>query len=297
MEKKIKLLLFNNIAAFILLTGIYNFSIYISEYHKFSEQNHTYGKKLNIGNYRLLAKCKQNMDICPMKLKEWISNNDMDERKDISNNERKYAEIKKQSNGSLSNNRKDHKKHNKNKSCIFETKKYSRMEKKIFKELDYADFLKNNKTISDKIYKKIMGKKYGFRLSLPIFFVVLLSILLLLDLFVGYGLINGLFYVLNIIAQTVESSAAGGVTPLKKMLRPLHEWLKNSPFGSFFKSASQVAGSAGKPNVDKHYYITGFFGFLIYFIPVFIIGVTCILGIFYYHKKVKKYEKIKFRKG
>ncbi|SBS91578.1 Plasmodium exported protein (Pm-fam-a like), unknown function [Plasmodium malariae] len=235
------------------------------------------------------------MDTCPMKLKEWISNNDMDERKDISNNERKYAEIKKQSNGSLSNNRKDHKKHNKNKSCIFETKKYSRMEKKIFKELDYADFLKNNRTISDKIYKKIIRKKYGFRLSLPIFFVFLLSILLLLDLFVGYGLIRVLFKVLNIIATRVVTENISGVTPFRKFLEPLHRGLKNSFFGSFFKSTVKITQSSNK--IDEHYYITGFFGFLIYFIPIFIIGVTCILGIFYYHKKVKKYEKIKFRKG
>ncbi|SBS99871.1 Plasmodium exported protein (Pm-fam-a like), unknown function [Plasmodium malariae] len=230
-----------------------------------------------------------------MGLKVGIPNYDMTERKDIFNNENIFAQLNRQSNRSLSRNIERHKKDKKNNSCIFETEQYSRFEKKIFKELDYANFLKNNRGISNRIYQKIIRKKYRFRLGLPIFFVLLLSILLLLDLFVGYGLIRGLFKILKIISEHLEYKGPGKVEAVQVMLKPLHDWLKTSPFSSFFECAVNGTSSTGS-SIDKHSYITSFFGFLIYFIPIFIIGVTCILGVFYYHKKVKKYEKIKFKK-
>ncbi|KAI4839611.1 fam-l protein [Plasmodium brasilianum] len=295
MEKNIKLLLFINIATFIPLTWICHFSNETRTYYGSLGENYINNKKLNTKNYRLLAKCKHNKDLCSMGLKVGIPNNDMKERKDISNNENIFAQLNRQSNRSLLRNIERHKKDKKNNSRIFETEQYSRFEKKIFKELDYANFLKNNRGISNRIYKKIIRKKYGFRLGLPIFFVLLLSILLLLDLFVGCGLIRGLFKILNIISEHLNYTGTGGVKALQVMLRPLHEWLKKSPFSSFFECAVNGTSSTGR-SIDKHYYITGFFGFLIYFIPFFIIGVTCILGVFYYHKKVKKYEKIKFKK-
>ncbi|KAI4841030.1 hypothetical protein MKS88_000798 [Plasmodium brasilianum] len=296
MEQKFKLLIFINISLFILLTWIYYFDDDVSELYKSQDEYYKHSNKLNIRNYRLLSICKHNNDTFIVSLNEVNSNSGMNEKKDIYNNEQMFAKLKRKPNRSSSNNMEFSKKGKKNKSCIFETKKYSRMEKKIFKEQDYLDFLKSNRTIRNNTYQKIIRKKYGFRITLPILFVLLLCILLLLDLFEGCGLIRGLFKVLNIIATTVESTT-NSVTPLQKMLRPLHEWLKNSFFGSFFQKSIQVAASGDKPKIVKHYYITGFFGFLIYFIPIFIIGVTCILGIFYYHKKVKKYEKIKFRKG
>ncbi|SBT85817.1 fam-l protein [Plasmodium malariae] len=297
MEQKFKLLIFINISLFILLTWIYHSDDDVSEPYKSPDENCKHSNKLNIRNYRLLSKCKHNNDTFIVSLNEVNSNNRMNEKKDIYSNEQIYAELKRKPNRSSSNNMEFSKKGKKNKSCIFETKKYSRMEKKIFKELNYLDFLKNNRTIRNNTYQKIIRKKYGFRITLPILFVLLLCILLILDLFDGCGLIRGLFKLLNIIATKVVSPTTDGVKPLQKMLRPLHEWLKNSSFGSFFKSAPKVARNGASTNIDKHYYITGFFGFLIYFIPIFIIGVTCILGIFYYHKKVKKYEKIKFSKG
>ncbi|SBS99391.1 PIR Superfamily Protein, partial [Plasmodium malariae] len=271
-----------------------------SKPYKSPDENCKHSNKLNIRNYRLLSKCKHNKGTFIVGLNEVNSNNRMNEKKDIYNNEQIFAKLKINPNRGSSNNMEFSKKGKKNKSCVFETKKYSRMEKKIFKELSYLDFLKNNRTIRNNTYQKIIRKKYGFRITLPILFVLLLCILLILDLYANCGLIRGLFKILNIIATTattVGSTTTDGVKPLQKFLNPLHQWLKKSPFGSFFKSAAQVADGASKSNIDKHSYITGFFGFLIYFLPIFIIGVTCILGIFYYHKKVKKYEKIKFRKG
>ncbi|KAI4841151.1 hypothetical protein MKS88_000386 [Plasmodium brasilianum] len=296
MEKKIKLLLFINIATFIPLTWICHFSNENRTFYESLGENYKNDKKLNKKNYRLLAKCKHNKDSCTMGLKEGIPNIDMTKRKDISNNENIFEQLNRQSNRSLSRNMERHKKDKKNNSCIFETEQYSRFEKKIFKELDYANFLKNNRGISNRIYQKIIRKKYGFRFGLPIFFVLLLSILLLLDLYVGFGLIRGLFKILNIISKPLGYADKGNVKAVQVMLQPLHERLKQSHFSSFFEYAVNVTGNSGSSNIDKHSYITGFFGFLIYFIPLFIIGVTCILRVFYYHKKVKKYEKIKFKK-
>ncbi|SBT01080.1 hypothetical protein PMALA_079640 [Plasmodium malariae] len=69
------------------------------------------------------------------------------ERKDISNNEKVDSGKKKKLSGFPLKVAGGHKSDMKNKSCLFDTNKYSHMEKKIFKELDYIVFLKNNKTV------------------------------------------------------------------------------------------------------------------------------------------------------
>lgn len=50
------------------------------------------------------------------------------------------------------------------------------MEKEIFKELDYIDFLKEKRTVSNKTYKKITLEKYGLSiiLLLLLFFLLLI---------------------------------------------------------------------------------------------------------------------------
>ncbi|SBT00959.1 hypothetical protein PMALA_079140, partial [Plasmodium malariae] len=123
-----------------------------SELYKSQDENYKHSNKLNIRNYRLLSKCKHNKDTFILGLNEVNSNNGMNEKKDIYNNEHIFAKLKRKPNRSSSNNMEFSKKGKKNKSCIFETKKYSRMEKKIFKELNYLDFLKNNRTIRVEYY-------------------------------------------------------------------------------------------------------------------------------------------------
>ncbi|SBT01430.1 Plasmodium exported protein (Pm-fam-a like), unknown function [Plasmodium malariae] len=220
-------------------------------------------------------------------LKEEIQN-ELHDKKDITNNEKWDEDKKKQSSGSSSMSTRGHKKNEKNKSCIFETKKYSNLEKKIFKELDYVDFLRNNKTISDNIYKKIMRKKCSLRIVLPLLLLLFLLISLILDLSNSFGLVKGLCKILNLYASTNWYSS-------------LHLFLKKSPLNWLFKSGDKlkykVSDAANNVNFVQDYtYVYQFFDFLIYVIPFIILGVTIILGVIYYHNKVKKYEKIKFRK-
>ncbi|SBS96225.1 Plasmodium exported protein (Pm-fam-a like), unknown function, partial [Plasmodium malariae] len=147
-------------------------------------------------NYRLLAYCKKDKYSNNLGLKGELSNYGVNDKKYIYNNNKRYKETNKQSNGSSSKNKVYYKYDNKKKSYIFETKKYSHLEKKIFKELDYIDFLKRNRTISDKTYKKVILKKFRLRLALPLFFVYFLLLSLLLDYIFNCGLVRGLFKIL-----------------------------------------------------------------------------------------------------
>ncbi|SBT00537.1 Plasmodium exported protein (Pm-fam-a like), unknown function [Plasmodium malariae] len=237
--------------------------------------------KLNIRNYRSLEKYKQEKDSNNVWLKEEVPNNGICEKKYVSINERVSPGKKKQSNRFSSNNLGGNKQDMKNKSCIFETKQYSRLEKKIFKELDYVDFLKNNRTISNKVYFKTIYKKYVPRFALPLFFLLLFFTYLLAD-FWGLGLIGALCYLLN------------KITP--GWLKPLHELLKKSALAPFFKSIDKLPKVTSKDKDWDHFYVTGFLGLFLYLIPFIIFGVTLILKVVYYHKKVKKYQKIKFGK-
>ncbi|SBT00333.1 Plasmodium exported protein (Pm-fam-a like), unknown function, partial [Plasmodium malariae] len=247
------------------------------------DECYSYCKKYYSRNYRLMAQYNEDKDSVFVCLNEKVPNG-VNYKRDIANNEKLVVEKEKKLNGRFSRNVRCHKKNMKNKSCIFETKKYSRLEKKIFKEIDYTDFMKNSRTISEKTYYKIILKKYGLRLALPYIVILLLSTSLILDIN-GFGLIGVLIKILNTILET-------------EWLKSLHETLKASFLGDFLKSAHKGLKPLSRKGkaVPDHYYVTGFFGIFIYLIPFIVIGVTIILWVIYYHKKVKKYEKIKFMK-
>ncbi|SBS98030.1 Plasmodium exported protein (Pm-fam-a like), unknown function [Plasmodium malariae] len=263
-------------------------------------------RQLYIRNYRLLAKynhVKDSSIVCLKKEIPVVVNN----KKDIPYIERENIIKKNASNGYSPRNARGNKKCVKNKSCIFEMKKYSHLEKKIFKELDYVDFLKKNNTISDKIYKSIIRKKCGLRFALPLLLIFVLLISFILDNFWGYGLTFGLFKVIVLISPAVQVSELKNYPYLKDFennlskfftketspaIATLHVWLTKSPLSWFTNSVVETQGGTIKGN----YCVTGFFGFLIYFVPIFILGIILISAVVYYHKKVKKYEKIKFRK-
>ncbi|SBT00507.1 Plasmodium exported protein (Pm-fam-a like), unknown function [Plasmodium malariae] len=243
-----------------------------------------YDRKLYMRNYRSLPKFEKDKDSNIAWLKEKISNNGMYENKDICYNEMRILGKSQRSNINSGKSTGENKQVIKNNSCIFETKKYSRSEKKIFKELDFENFLKKNRTISNKLYNKIMRKKYGLRLSLSLLFLLFLSTSLLLE-FCGLGLVSLLCYIMKIIKP--------------RSLNYLHNMLKGSSFNMFFKSietSGRTRNVSGRVIKADHYYITGFFGIFIYLLPFILFGVTLLLKVVYYHKKVKKYQKIKFRK-
>ncbi|SBT88049.1 fam-l protein [Plasmodium malariae] len=275
MDERKKLLFLINFAMFIFLSWIGNFT----------NENYKAVKKLDTRIYRLLTKYRKNINSCMLGLREVIPYNVENEKTNICNNVKRDISKNSKSNGCSLKNEESHKLDKKSKSCIFETKKYSRLEKKIFKELDYENFLKNNRTISDKLYKRIVVKKYGLRLLLPflLFFLLLLS--LILDYSGGTGLLSGLREVLNTFAPSFWRTLGPKLSILlgeswSKTLKPLFE-------------ASVWKDSQWKKEI---YVSSNLFGFIIYFIPFIILGVTLITGVIYYHKKVKKFEKIKFRK-
>ncbi|SBT85717.1 fam-l protein [Plasmodium malariae] len=186
MEQKIKSLLF--------------IKIINSEFNKSLVESYNNRSNLYKRNYRLMAKYKRDKLSTTVCLKEEVQNGVQD-KKDINNNEKWDEYKKKQSCGSSSMSTRGHKKNKKNKSCIFETNKYSNLEKKIFKELDYVDFLRNNRTISNKIYKKIMRKKCSLRIVLPLLLLLFLLITFILDLSNSFGLVKGLCEILNLYAS------------------------------------------------------------------------------------------------
>ncbi|SBS94123.1 Plasmodium exported protein (Pm-fam-a like), unknown function, partial [Plasmodium malariae] len=259
-----------------------------SDYYKTSEGNYKNNRKLD-KNYRLLAISKEDKCSVFVRLNEEVPNYTVSENKDVYYNDKEPKKKMKHLNTKSFMNARGNKQNMRNRKCIFETKKYSRMEKKIFKELDYMDFLKN-KTISNKIYVKTICKKYRLRFVLPLLLITVLMILYILDLFLGCGLRKALFKVLKLCGITNWYS-------------DLSMFLKNSPVSWLFRSINKVDKALekigprkSKESIAGYVYVHSFFDYLIYVIPLLILGVILILGLFYYHKKVKKYQKIKFKK-
>ncbi|KAI4836224.1 hypothetical protein MKS88_004012 [Plasmodium brasilianum] len=136
MEQNFKFLIFIYIALFILLICIYHFDDDVRVFYISLDENYKHNNNLNTKNYRLLVKCEHIKESYIVRLNEGIPNNALNEKKEISNNEKIFAELKSESIRCLSKNMEGHRKYKYNNSCIFVTKRYSRMEKKTFKELD-----------------------------------------------------------------------------------------------------------------------------------------------------------------
>ncbi|SBS99103.1 Plasmodium exported protein (Pm-fam-a like), unknown function, partial [Plasmodium malariae] len=263
------------------------------------DENYKFHRKIYSRNYRLLSKYKQNKDSIITGLKKDISNNEVDEGKDICNNENERTGKKELSNKCSTRNIDIDKKFIKNKYCMFETKKYSNMEKKIFKELDYENFLKNNKTISDKTYKKIITKRYSLRLAIPVLLFLLLLILFVVDFSLGFSTNEvswkgGLFGFSDFISN---------IDTEKGFLSTVIKWLRDNTPG-FWQHYRKTAGTsvicnlcnAAEKKLDLKCILGQLFGYIIYFVPFIIFGVTFISWIIYYHNKVKKYNKLKSKK-
>ncbi|KAI4841349.1 hypothetical protein MKS88_000590 [Plasmodium brasilianum] len=108
---------------------------------------------------KLLYNHKHNKNSSILELKEGISKNVVNISKDFFNNERESTGKKKQPYRGILNNARNNNEALKNKSCIFGSKKYSYIERKIFKILDNTECLKKNRTISNRTYKQIKFKQ------------------------------------------------------------------------------------------------------------------------------------------
>ncbi|SBS94989.1 Plasmodium exported protein (Pm-fam-a like), unknown function, partial [Plasmodium malariae] len=216
-------------------------------------------KELDTKTYRLLGKCKHKNYSNIVKLKEGILKHVIYEEKDMSNDAKETAGKKKSSNGNSSKNEKESKQPMKNKYDTFKIKNLSHMEKKILKELDYLNFLKNCRTTRNKIYKGIVRKKYGSRLGLPLFLLVLLIIGLIVELSLGFTGKNGLLTYLGFQKSHLDSL------------------FSNEESGASSAWMSALKWLLGSPSTDST-------------------AITFISALIYYYKKVKKYKKIKLRK-
>ncbi|SBS96929.1 Plasmodium exported protein (Pm-fam-a like), unknown function [Plasmodium malariae] len=268
MEQKFMLFLYIKISAFILLTWICHF--YNKENISKNNLNEKckLNRKLNIINYRLLAKYKPSKDSYSVKFEDELPHNRVKQNKCVTTN-KKGANVKHKISRLSSLYTEEYCKNNKkNKPDISKTKKYSNFEKQIFKELDSKDYLKNIKEIEDKEYKKLSRKKRRIRIVFVVlfFFVLIVPILdLLLENFVTGGLLGSL----NLIYLS-KIDGSESVKGLFSTLFDIDKW----------------------GNSDKIRASTVF----IYCLPFLIFVVIFILGMIYYYKKVIKYENIKFKK-
>ncbi|KAI4840225.1 hypothetical protein MKS88_001583 [Plasmodium brasilianum] len=267
MNKSIMIFSFIKIVVLIFLTWIQHLSKHVITFNKYLGKKYTLAIKLDDRIYRLLAKYKKDKDSKVVMLRDDISNNGMDKKKDISNTEKECKEKKKELYRGSLNNYDGHKQDMNNKYSKFVTKKYSHFEKKIFKELDFVDFLKRNKNISDKTYKKIMRKKFSLRLGSPLLLLLLLSTLLIVDIYL------------------CSSSGGKGFLELSGLKSILNNW--ESTLKTYFNwLLTGTSQSVLEP----------LFTIVLFVIPLLIIGFTLTSYVFYYHNKAKKYEKIKFSK-
>ncbi|KAI4833728.1 fam-l protein [Plasmodium brasilianum] len=282
LQRTIKIIVLIKIVVFIFLTRICHINSDVRPISKSMNEHFELDRKSETRNYRLLAKYKQDKYSNVLGLKEEMTNNEMNKKKDISNNMEGYTEKKKHSNGSPSEFKGNCKSYMKKNNCMFETKNYSHFEKKIFKEMDFMDFLKNNKIISNKLYKKIIRKKCVLLFVLPLLMFFLLSLLPIVDL--SWGLVDG-----------------KGLWDAIGFSNALKEWGKNGRWlNAVYKSLKEAEGfwrSIGETseNISELHVLLRLFRILTYGLPFLILGITLISRVVYYHKKVKKYERIKFR--
>ncbi|KAI4839221.1 hypothetical protein MKS88_001765 [Plasmodium brasilianum] len=301
MEQNFKTFLFVKISVFVLLIWICLLNNDMMIFNNPVDVNCMFHIKIDRRNYRLLTKYIHDKNSIITGLKEDVPYNKLNKKKDISNNENWETGKKELSSRCFSRNMGVDKKAMKNKSCIFKTKKYSHMEKKIFKELDYQNFLKKNRTITDKTYKKIISKKYGLRLAIPVLLFLFFLIVFIVDFLLGFSTSKvsweGSFLGLWPYLKELTNDKYGW---LSKVL----DWLKKNTSGLWHhygmgeqSTACDLCsvGSNGV-NISEQCILGQLFGYIFYFVPFIILGVTFISWIIYYHKKVKKYQKIKLKK-
>ncbi|KAI4840215.1 hypothetical protein MKS88_001573 [Plasmodium brasilianum] len=271
MEYKI-MFLFIKISVFILLPWICHINHDMNPLNKNLDKRHKSCGKLNTLYYRFLAKYKREKDSYIANFKDEMPHKVMKEKQCISNNKKGTDGKYNYSYRSSLYIEEYGKNAKKNKYGISKTEKYCDIEKKIFKELDYKDYLKNVKIIEDKEYKNLSRKKSRIRISLLLLFLLIL-ILPILDLSLENIRKDGLLGLLGLLNTT--NRTVGGISTIDVeggliTLLNIGEW----------------GASKAIPLSIILFYCLPFFIFVIIFIIVMV----------YYYKKVIKYENIKFRK-
>ncbi|KAI4839602.1 fam-l protein [Plasmodium brasilianum] len=270
MEQK-NMLLFINISTFILLPWICKFYNDLKPLNKNLYEKCNLCRKINTRNYRLLAKYKQDSDSCIENFKREIQHNKVKQNKCLSNNKKgSNRSLRQLCKSSLYIQEYD-KNVKKNKCAIPKTKKYSNFEEKIFKELDYKDYLIKINIIEDKEYKKISRKKLRIRTALILLFFLVL--------------------IVPILDLSLEKFTKGGLLGLLGLLYPSSS--EGQTLGTNVQGHLFTLLSATGMEKIKVIFASPI---LLYCVPFLIFVVIFILGMIYYYKKVIKYENMKFRK-
>ncbi|KAI4838704.1 hypothetical protein MKS88_002208 [Plasmodium brasilianum] len=156
--------------------------------------------------------------------------------------------------------------------CTMLHKSYNHYEKKIMNGLNDKAFFKKMILINDIDYKQLKRKKYGLRIVLLLLLFLLVLTLPILDL--SLGKFETLGNLLNLLCQLVSETPSNSQSP------------------SLTRGSDNLAFSiCDGSNITETYKAVGV---LIYCLPIIIMGIILILGIFYYYKNVIKHKKIKF---
>ncbi|SBS96306.1 Plasmodium exported protein (Pm-fam-a like), unknown function [Plasmodium malariae] len=150
---------------------------------------------------------------------------------------------------------------------------YSNYEKKLLNGLNDRTFFKKMILINDKNYKKLKSKKYRLRLCLILLLFIFVLILPIVDL--SFGEFKSIGNVLKELCCLLGYSnggepSAGAPTP---------------------EGLEAVVSSTCK---IQNFIGIKVFGVLIYCLPILIMGIILIRGIFYYYKNIIKHKKIRF---
>ncbi|SBS94488.1 Plasmodium exported protein (Pm-fam-a like), unknown function [Plasmodium malariae] len=124
-------------------------------------------RKLDLSSGRLLEECNQYKDLSTANIKEMIHENNENEEKIITNYDKWDKRTNKKSSKSSLYKEEFNKQYIRQRILKYRGKYLTLFERKLFKHLDYIDFIKKKPSISNKSCIKILLKEYGLLLFLP----------------------------------------------------------------------------------------------------------------------------------
>ncbi|SBT86138.1 Plasmodium exported protein, unknown function [Plasmodium malariae] len=273
MKQSIEFACFIKIFMFIILIWTCHFYSNMSRFNKILDEKHGSDKKLYKRIYRLLGKCEKTIFANVGDLELNIPYNTKRKNEEIFtvDNEKFQKEKKEKLDRSLLYKEKLIKQLMKNK-CTMLHKSYNHYEKKIMNGLDDKAFFKKMILINNKNYKKLKRKKFGLRLCLLFILFVVVLVIPIVDLSFGKFQEAG-----NLLGKLCGLSG-------QDSLQPVESEVTRGFWANLFFSIC---------NNNK---IIGYkiFGVLIYCLPIIILGIIIIKGIYYYYKNVIKHKKIKY---
>ncbi|KAI4841353.1 hypothetical protein MKS88_000594 [Plasmodium brasilianum] len=166
MEKNIKSHFFIKTDTFILLTWIFYFYIKLCMFSKFVGE-YNYEKKLDLINCRFLAEFNQYINSRTENVREIIHQNVQNEKKVITDNVKWDKRTNKKSSKSSLYKEEFNKRYIRQRKSKYRGKYLTLFERKLFKYLDYIDFIRKNALISNKSCRNILLKEYALLIFLP----------------------------------------------------------------------------------------------------------------------------------